>query len=96
MATAQMGMHWNDPNAPERRGEPFTKTFIYGSYDGAFIFAEPMVAKAYLDTKPTAVVTPIQLPVQYSTRGYHPTGYSVGYDPASKEYRISLAGLVSR
>src|SRR5829696_168430 len=38
MAAVKMGLHWNDPEAPERKGEPFTKTFIYGSYDGAIIF----------------------------------------------------------
>ena len=42
----------------QRKGEPFTKTFIYGSYDGTFIFGEPMVAKAYLETKPATAVLP--------------------------------------
>ena len=96
MASTQMGMHWNDPTAPERRGEPFTKTFIYGSYDGAFIFAEPMVTKAYLETKPTAVVTPVKLPAQFATRGYQATSYTVGYDAGAREYRIGLSGLVQR
>jgi hypothetical protein len=96
MSAAQMGMHWNDPTAPERHGEPFTATFIYGSYDGAFIFAEPMVTKAYLETKPAAVAVPIKLPVQYATTGYQPTSYMVGYDAAAKEYRVALSGLVRR
>jgi hypothetical protein len=96
MAAALMGLHWNDPDAPERKGEPFTRTFIYGSYDGAFIFAEPMIAKAYLETKPAAVLTSIKQPAQYSARGYQPTSYSVGYDASAKEYRIAITGLVSR
>ncbi|MBA3341544.1 MAG: hypothetical protein H0T48_06880 [Gemmatimonadaceae bacterium] len=92
----EMGMHWTDPAAPERNGQPFTHTFFYGSYDGAFVLNEPMVTKAFLETKPAAVVTPLKLPAQYSVRGYQPTSYTVGYDAAAKEYRIALSGLVER
>jgi hypothetical protein len=96
MSAAQMGMHWNDPTAPERHGEPFTATFIYGSYDGAFIFAEPMVTKAFLETKPATLVVPVKLPAQYATTGYHPTSYTVSYDATTKEYRVALSGLIRR
>jgi hypothetical protein len=89
-------MHWNDPTAPERLGQPFTKTFLYGSYDGTFIFGEPMVTKAYLESKPTAVATPIKLPARYAVAGYHPTTYTIGHDAVAKEYRIALTGLVRR
>ena len=80
-----MGMHWNDLAAPEHHGETFTKTFLYGSYDGTFIFAEPMVTKAYLETKPAAVVTPLKLPAQYAARGYQATSYTVTYDVGTKD-----------
>jgi hypothetical protein len=96
MASVGMGLHWNDPDAPERKGEPFTKTFIYGSYDGAIIFAEPMVAKSYLETKPAVASVSLKLPTQYSARGYQPTTYAVGYDPTTKEHRVAISGLVSR
>lgn len=96
MGSALMGLHWRDPDAPEMHGEPFTKAFIYGSYDGAMTFAEPMVTKAFLETKPAAVVTPLKLPAQYSARGYQPTSYTVGYDVAAKEHRIAISGLVER
>jgi hypothetical protein len=96
MSSAKMGLHWNDPNAPERHGEPFTKSFIYGSYDGAFIFAEPMVSKAYLESKPVDVVTSIKLPTQFAVRGHQPTSYTVTFDARAKEYRIALSGLVAR
>lgn len=96
MGQPRMGMHWGDPAAPERNGQPFTHTFIYGSYDGAFTFAEPMVTKGYLETKPAAVVTPVKLPTQYAARGYQATSYTVAYDAGAKEYRIALSGLVSR
>ena len=96
VASPRMGMHWNDPTAPESNGQPFTYTFIYGSYDGAFIFGEPMVTKAYLETKRAAVVTPLKLPAQYAARGYQATSYTVGYDASAKEYRLALSGLVQR
>jgi hypothetical protein len=96
MSAAQMGMHWNDPTAPERHGEPFTATFIYGSYDGAFIFAEPMISKAYLETKPAAVAVPIKLPVQYATTGCHPTSYTVSYDAAQRGIGSRCLALVRR
>jgi hypothetical protein len=92
----QMGMHWTDSAAPERNGQPFIYTFFYGSYDGVFMLHEPMVTKAFLETKPVGVVTPIKLPAQYATHGYQATSYTVGYDAGAKEYRIALSGLVNR
>jgi hypothetical protein len=92
----RMGLHWADPSGPEFNGQAFGKTFIYGSYDGKFIFAEPMLTKAYLESKPAAIATPVKLPAQYAVSGYQPTSYTVSYDAAAKEYRISLTGLALR
>jgi hypothetical protein len=96
MAIAQMGMHWTDPAAPERNGQPFTHTFFNGSYDGTFMLHEVMVTKAYLETRPAAVVTPMKLATQYARHGYQATSYTIGYDVGAKEYRIALSGLVLR
>jgi hypothetical protein len=94
MPGAQMGLHWNDPEAPERKGELFTKTFLYGSYDGNITFVEPMVTVAYLATKPAEVITPVKLPARFATPGYHATSYTAGFDATTREYRLSLSGLV--
>ena len=96
MAVARMGKHWRDPSSPELNGQPFTATMIFGSYDGAFIFTEPMVTTAYLATKPAPVVTPLRLPAQYAIPGYHPTSYTVGWDAEAGEFRIAMSGLVRR
>jgi hypothetical protein len=96
MGFPRMGLHWADASGPEFSGQPFVKTFIYGSYDGAFIFAEPMLTKAYLESKPATVVTPVKLPAQYAASGYQPTSYTVSHDAAAKEYRIALTGLTQR
>jgi hypothetical protein len=96
MVVPQMGMHWTDPAAPERNGQPFVHAFYYGSYDGVFMLHEPMVTKAFLETKPVGVVTPIKLAAQYASDGYQATSYTIGYDAGAKEYRIALSGLVNR
>jgi hypothetical protein len=96
MVVPLMGMHWTDATAPERNGQPFIYTFFHGSYDGVFMLAEPMVTKAYLETKPGMIVMPLKLPAQFARHGYQPTSYTVGYDAGAREYRIALSGLVSR
>jgi hypothetical protein len=93
---ARMGTHWPDPSGPEFNGQLFTHSFIYGSYDGTFIFNEPMVTKAFLETKAAPTALPIKLPAKYASPGYYATTYSAGYDAAAKEYRISLSGFVLR
>lgn len=94
-AVPNMGTHWVDHSSPEFNGQPFTKTFIYGSWNGAFTFYEPMFAKALLDSKSEVVTTSIKLPAKYATPGMYPTSYKVGYDAKSKEWVIALSGLVS-
>lgn len=91
----RMGAHAVDPAGPEFNKLPFTKTFIYGFYDGSMVFLEPMVTKAFLETKPNAT-DPVKLPKAYSRHAYYPTRYSVKYDGAQREYVISLEGLISR
>ena len=90
-----MGAHCADATAPELNGQPFTSTFIYGSYDAAFIFVEPMIAKSYLETHPT-FTSAIKVPAQYATRGLYPTSYSVSYNATAKEFRVALEGFVQR
>ena len=90
-----MGVHWTSVNAPELNGQPFTSTFIFGSWDGQFIFVEPMVTKAYLETHPNAT-TAIPQPARWNNPGRYPTTYTVAYDAPSKEYRFVLGGLTKR
>jgi hypothetical protein len=92
MGVPMMGMHWLDPANPEFHGLPFTSTFIYGSWDGHFIFAEPMVTRAYLESKPDTMGT-ISVPTAFEEAGYHPTAYRVTYDARAKEFRVAITGL---
>jgi hypothetical protein len=92
-----MGLHWLAVDAHELHGQTFTQTFIYGSYDGRFIFVEPMITKAFIEsvkTMPNAsIVTPVGLPAKYDRAGYAPTQYAIVWDAAAKEYRIVLDAL---
>lgn len=101
-AVPMMGLHWLDVASPELQpppnGKTFTETFIYGSYDGKFIFLEPMITKAYLESlkSTTGMTRNIGTPAQVATSGYYPSKYSIRYDSAAKEYRISLDNLTLR
>jgi hypothetical protein len=81
-AIPRMGTHWPDMRSPELQGmlgnpqgyRPFTTTFIYGSWDGDFIFAEPMITRAFIMGRRTAEtaaqrdsVIQISTPAQYRT-----------------------------
>ncbi len=92
-AIPRMGVHWTDPSSPTFSGQAFTKEFIYGSWDGALTFYEPMVTKALLESKPAMSITTIKLPASYAKPGSYPTSYSIGYDTNAKEYQIAITGL---
>jgi len=90
-----MGVHYFDPNSSEFH-HGFTKTMIYGFYDGIMVFIEPMITKAFLETKPNTTET-IKLPKAYpKSNVYYPTAYTVKYDEASKQYTVSLDGMTLR
>jgi len=90
-AEPRMGLHWIDTTAPEFHGEPWTKSFIFGSFNGKIVFLEPMIAKAFLETKPNTTDS-LKQPPLYPKPGYYPTAYSISY--ADGEYTVSLNGLI--
>ncbi|HET7831543.1 MAG TPA: hypothetical protein VFK88_01120 [Gallionella sp.] len=91
----RMGVHWIDPAAPEFNRQPFTHTFIYGSYDRQVAFLETMITRAFLESKPS-VTTTIKPPAKFQKHGYYPTVYSVKYDPERREYSVAFEGLVQK
>jgi hypothetical protein len=94
-AIPNMGAHAIDATAPELNGKDFTHTFVYGYYNGQVNFIEPMISKAFLETRPNVTI-PIKAPAAYSKRGYYPTSYSMKYDAVRQEYTVSLDGLMLR
>ena len=106
-----MGVHWVDVRAPELQKmmgkpelfQPFTKTFIYGSWAGRFTFVEPMITRAYIMAKKTATdpavrneLIPVPTAKEFSPAGYYPNAYRIAWDAESKEYRIALTQLAMR
>jgi hypothetical protein len=102
-AVPLMGMHWLDTSSPELQPPPnnhqFTRTFIYGSFDGRFIFVEPMITKAFIESakgRAEGYSFPVSVPEKVATTGAYPSAYSISYDASAREYRIALDGLVSK
>ncbi|HWI94080.1 MAG TPA: DUF5602 domain-containing protein [Flavisolibacter sp.] len=92
----QMGKHWLDVTSPEFHGQPFTKTFIYGTYNGAVTFYEPMVTRAYIESGVSSSTT-IRQPQYFSpTNTYYPTKYNVYTDAKTGDHYISLTEFVWR
>ncbi|MFL5578660.1 MAG: hypothetical protein ACJ79S_22120 [Gemmatimonadaceae bacterium] len=54
-----------------------------------------MVTTAYLETKPQFRAE-LPAPPRGRAAGYYPAGYSVRWDAAAREYRITLTGLTPR
>ncbi len=88
-AVPAMGVHWLDPASPELNGEMFSRTFLFGSWDGEVIFAEPMITIAYLETKPNVTV-PVPLAERSLASGPLPAGYTVRWDAEAREYQVGI------
>jgi hypothetical protein len=92
----EMGAHWADGTSPELQMPQlavFTHTFIWGSYNGEFIFWEPMITRDYLMTQPDEVF-PIPQPASYQKDGWYATDYTISYSARPDEYTVALLNLV--
>jgi hypothetical protein len=96
----KMGLHWIDTSSPELppRNQPFTATFIIGSWNGKVIFDEPMITRDFILAQrdaATASGRTIAVPAaqRYAPAGFYMSGYRVSYDAKAGEYRIALTGL---
>lgn len=89
-----MGAHWVNMLSPELPPtmETFTQTFIWGSYQGEFVFWEPMVTRDYLLTKPDQVF-PVPQPAAYQRDGWYPLNYKISYSGKPNEFTIALTDL---
>jgi uncharacterized protein len=108
VAVPRMGAHWADVRAPELQGafghpenfKPFTTTFLHGSWNGNFIFDEPMITRAFILGRKAATsdasrdsIIAVSDAQQYRPTGYRPAAYRVTYDARAHEYRIALTQL---
>jgi hypothetical protein len=90
-----MGKHWADVSAKEFNGQPFDHTFIFGSYNGKFIFHEAMVSLAFFNSKQNFTDV-IETQAKVQREGYYPKTYSISYDAAKKIYTVTLDQLTLR
>ena len=104
MTVPEMGTHWFDVRTPEVQKltgkpeayRPFTTTYIYGTWNGEFIFAEPMITRAYLLSKRAAKDaagrdTVIAVPAAgFPRSGSYAQAYRITFDEKAREYRIAL------
>lgn len=90
-----MGNHLVDLSAPEFRGVPFTRTWIYGSNAGRVTFYEEMVALSYLKSLPDTCF-PIKAAAAVAVAGRYPTQSCIRYAKDRAEYTVSLEGFELR
>lgn len=89
----QMGKHFVDLASPELSGQPFTQTFIFGSYDRKLIFWEPMITQEFLK-KTSNFERPIPQPAKFEKAGYYPTKMRVVKENGVTN--VILEGFVER
>jgi hypothetical protein len=90
-----MGNHLIDQTGPEFSGKKFTRTWIYGVYDGRVTFYEEMLTRDYLLSQPTACF-PLKSPAAVNLRGYYPTQSCIRYHSQANEYTVSMEGFALR
>jgi hypothetical protein len=88
-----MGKHFVDLSSPEFNGQPFTQTFVYGSYDSKVVFFEPMITLDFLKNT-TNFERPIPQPAAFQKTGYYPTKMRVVN--ANGAVSVILEGFVLR
>ena len=94
-AVPAMGNHLIDPTGPEFRKQPFTRSWIFGVYDGKVIFYEEMVARAFLLSTPSTCF-PIKSPKAVALRGFYPTVSCIRHNAQSGEHTVSMEHFTLR
>ena len=102
-----MGLHWIDVRSPELQAalgnpagfQPFTRTYFIGSWDGRFIFGEPMITRDYLlgvrDGASDEVI-PLPTAARAAPAGLYPTAYRIAYDARSRQFLVGLTEFQRR
>ncbi|WP_231186465.1 hypothetical protein [Haladaptatus sp. DYF46] len=85
-----MGNHLMDLTAPEFNDDPFTHTFLWGTFDGEVIFFEPMITRSFLRGFCTETRKPIKMPPTFPNAGWYPTAYAIRHSSAHDVFSVSL------
>jgi hypothetical protein len=90
-----MGVHWSDETDPVFDGMPFGHVLIYGAWNGAVTFIEPMVTPEVLASKATFAAE-VKQPARVAEPGYYPRRYRIGFDAERLTHVVVLENLVWR
>jgi hypothetical protein len=90
-----MGNHLIDLGGPEFNKQPFTRTWIYGVYDGKVTFYEEMVTRSFLLSKPNTCF-PIKQPPAVGVTGLYPTVSCIRHGATSGDFTVSMERFVLR
>jgi hypothetical protein len=93
-AVPAMGNHLVDLTGPEFNKQPFTRTWIFGAYNGKVNFYEEMVTRAFILSKP-GTCYPIKIPPAVGRSGFYPTLACHRHDARTGEYTVSMEGFAS-
>jgi hypothetical protein len=88
-----MGNHLIDPTSPEFSGKKFTRTFLYGAYDGKLTFLEPMITLDSLLQTPNQC-TDFRSPQEVAVSGYYPRKYCTALDAERGVHKVYLTDFV--
>ncbi len=88
-----IGKHWLPLNLPEYL--PFSSIMVLGTYNGEFIFVEPMATVDYLLSNPN-FSTAYSQPEFFAESDNYPTRYNIYTDLKTQEIYVTLSGFVSR
>ena len=95
ISVPEMGVHWFDSAAPEFNDGAFTHTVIYGFTAGEMAFLEPMITRAFLETRTSVSQAEVQAE-EVQRSGYYPGEFSIVYDSANRQYDLFLSSFVMR
>lgn len=90
-----MGNHLLDLTGPEFHKHPFTRSWIFGAYDGRVTFYEEMVTRAFLLSRPDTCFQ-IKSPKAVALSGFYPSVSCIRHNAATGEYTVSMERFTLR
>ena len=94
-AIPAMGEHWLDATDPIFAGQPFQAVLIYGAWDGAVTFVEPMVTRDLLLSQ-RDFGGEVGQPERVAEAASFPNAWSVSFDAEAGVHRVSIDDLTQR
>src|SRR5690606_2885640 len=89
----QIGKHWLPLNLPDYL--PFTSIMVLGTYNGSYIFDEPMATLDFLSSNPD-FSSSFSQPELYEEENNYPTRYNIYVDPKTEDVYVTLSHFVLR